>query len=293
MTAETVRQEAGLAAIVAGYDAVVLDLWGVVHDGVQPYPGAVACLSALKAAGKPVALLSNAPRRAQVVVTRMSEMGIDRDLYGPVVSSGEITHQRLKRRDHPWYAALGRRAYMVGPSRDLSLIEETDIRRVERLDDADFLLVSGPIEDHAPLEAHEPLLDAAQAAGLALLCPNPDKEVIRGGVRILCAGAIAAAYAARGGEVRYEGKPFASAYRACLQAFGMPDTARLLVVGDSLETDLRGAANAGLDAVLVTGGIHAQALGIRRGEAADAARLADLLAAEALSPVAAVPAFTW
>jgi HAD superfamily hydrolase (TIGR01459 family) len=283
----------GLSEVIGKYDAVILDLWGVVHDGVTPYPNSIAAMQALKEAGIPVALLSNAPRRSSVVIARMEEMGIDRSLYGPAVASGEIAYHQLRNRLDPWYAALGKKVFRTGPVRDHSMFEGQDVDVVETLDDADWLLCTGPNDDFATVSDYEDLLHAALAKELPMLCPNPDREVIRGGGRIICAGAIAGRYEELGGNVRWEGKPLASAYDFCLQAFDMGPDARLLVVGDSLSTDVAGSNAAGLDIAFVTGGIHAEELHAPRGTLPEKAKLDSLLQVTGRHVTYAIGDFCW
>lgn len=283
----------GLSEVIGKYDAVILDLWGVVHDGVDPYPNSIPAMTALKEAGIPVALLSNAPRRSSVVTGRMEEMGIARDLYGPAVASGEIAYRQLVDRTDPWYAKLGRKVLMVGPVRDMSMFEHQDVEIVKTVEDADWVLITGPNEDFDPVSKYEDLLHALLARNLPVLCPNPDREVIRGGKRIICAGAIAGRYEELGGNVRWEGKPFASAYDFCLQMFDKGPDARLLVVGDSISTDIAGSNNAGLDVVLVTGGIHAAELDAPRGTLPTREKLDALLAATGRHITYAIGDFCW
>ncbi len=283
----------GLSEVIGNYDAVILDLWGVVHDGVTPYPNSVTAMKALKDAGIPVALLSNAPRRSSVVIARMEEMGIDRDLYGPAVASGEIAYHQLRDRVDAWYAKLGRKVFRVGPVRDHSMFEDQDVEVVDRLEDADWMLVTGPDDDNDPVSKYEDMLHLAVSRDVPMLCPNPDREVIRGGERIICAGAIAGRYEELGGDVRWEGKPLASAYDFCLQAFDMGPDARLLVVGDSLSTDVAGANAAGLDIAFVTGGIHAEELDAPRGTLPEKVRLDQLLEVTGRQVTYAMGDFCW
>ncbi|MCC4238725.1 TIGR01459 family HAD-type hydrolase [Thalassospira povalilytica] len=283
----------GLSEVIGKYDAVILDLWGVVHDGVDPYLSSIPAMKALKDAGIPVALLSNAPRRSSVVTGRMEDMGIARDLYGPAVASGEIAYRQLVDRTDPWYAKLGRKVLMVGPVRDMSMFEHQDVEIVKTVEDADWVLITGPNEDHDPVSKYEDLLHALKARDLPVLCPNPDREVIRGGERIICAGAIAGRYEELGGDVRWEGKPFASAYDFCLQMFDKGPDAKLLVVGDSISTDIAGSNNAGLDVALVTGGIHAAELDAPRGTLPEREKLDALLAATGRHITYAIGDFCW
>jgi HAD superfamily hydrolase (TIGR01459 family) len=277
----------GFAALAGRYDGFIVDLWGVVHDGVRPYPGAIDCLSRLRALGKPVVLLSNAPRRAHAAAAGMRAMGIADDLYTGIVTSGEVTHRLLRDRDLPAYAALGRRLYHLGPERDRNVFAGLDLDRVARPEQAEFLLNTGPDDTRSPTDAaeYEDELRACRHARLPMICANPDLEVIRGGIRVICAGALALRYLELGGTVLWVGKPDPAVYRPVLELLGVP-RARILAVGDALRTDIAGAAAVGIDACWVLGGIHAAALG--GTEAAEAAARS-----AGLAPLATLPAFRW
>lgn len=277
--------------IAGDYDAFILDLWGVIHDGFAAFPQSAETLTQLRAAGKATMLLSNAPRRPAVLVDHLAGMGIARDLYGAVMSSGEAMRRDLIARRDPFFAALGEACYHMGPDRDLSVFDDVAVRRVG-LEDADFIVNTGPTELTHGLEEYQARLARGVERGLPMVCANPDKVVIRQGRPVMCAGAMAEEYRRLGGAVVYRGKPDAAVYRTCLDELGM-DPSRVCVVGDSLETDVLGAANAGLDCLFVTGGIHAGALGCAYGVAADPERVRALLAGEGLSATAVVPGFIW
>ena len=289
----TIPVHQSIAELVAPYDALLVDLWGVIHDGVALYPGVVDCLARLRDAGKPVVILSNAPRRAEHAIARLRAIGIDDGLYARLVTSGDATRQALADRTEPFYAALGRGYYRLGKQADADLIEGLDYRPVAHLSDAEFVLITGPTERSTRLEDYEGLLAEAAGLGLPMVCANPDLVVIRGGVREPCAGAFAARYAELGGAVRYEGKPHPLVYALCDAALGGLDRRRVLAVGDGLATDIRGAAAAGIDALLVTGGLLADAWGTPPDAAPDAERLAAACAEAGVTPVAAVPSFVW
>ena len=296
MSSMTVRLLPGISALCGDYDDFILDLWGVVHDGVTPYPGALDCLRRMSEAGKGVVMLSNAPRRAGTVIERMEEMGIDRGLYDQVVSSGELAYRALKKRDDPWHARLGRKCLHVGPARDDSILDGLDLEMVSAPEEAGFVLLTGPWRDDENREDYERVLDLCAGRGLAMVCANPDLEVIRGGKRIVCAGTLAAHYETLGGDVYYHGKPHAPAYEACLKLFGARREGggrRVLAVGDTLRTDIAGAEAAGLDSVLVTSGIHAEELGLDFTEQPDPVRLSEVCRCAGHLPVAAIPAFIW
>lgn len=291
----------GIAAIAEAYDGFVLDLWGVVHDGHTPYPDAIDCLSRLHGARqgqrdgkrKSIVMLSNAPRRASGVIEAMVGMGIDRALYDTVVTSGELTWQALKTRGDSWHAALGRRCLHIGPARDHSLFDGLDLERVSHPREAEFIVNTGPWRDEERLEDYAALLQDCAALRLPMICANPDLEVIRGGVRIICAGTLAAHYESLGGAVRYHGKPYPEAYDACLAAMDLRDRSRIIAVGDSLITDIKGAVAAQIDTLLVTSGIHAEELGLAYGDHPDPARLATACDRLGVRPKAAIPAFRW
>jgi HAD superfamily hydrolase (TIGR01459 family) len=248
-----------VAEIAPRYDAFIIDLWGVLHDGVAPYPGAIGCLRAL--AGKPVLLLSNAPRRAIATRGGLRKLGFADDLYTTILTSGEATWQALHDRADPWFAALGPRLYHLGPPRDRSVFEGLPVTLAAHPHAADVLLNTGPDDDRDPtdLNIFIPELQACLDAGLKMICANPDLHVIRGGTRILCAGALAEWYAAQGGEVRQIGKPYAAVYAQSLAMLGAP-ASRVLAIGDSLRTDIAGAQAAGIDSLWVLGGLHAAAI---------------------------------
>ena len=287
------RLLSGLSEIAPRYDGFILDLWGVLHDGLRPFPGVVEALSALKAADKRITVLSNAPRRAALVAQRMTEIGIPPGLYDHVHSSGEETWQHLRMRDEPFYAALGARCYHIGPTRDDNMLEGLDLVRVGAADDADFILNTGPSEWDETVAQYQPLLDRALARDLPMVCANPDLVVVHEGRRVICAGAVALRYEEMGGRVRWHGKPFPSVYTTCFALLGIADRRRILAVGDSLRTDIAGANAAGIDSLLVSGGIHAEEFGLADGQEPDLRRLTDGIRASGHSPSAVIARFRW
>ena len=277
---------ASFAPLAPRYDGFILDLWGVIHDGLRPYPGAVDCLARLGTAGKRRALLSNGPRRNHVIQAAMRAMGIADSLYDVILTSGEATWLALRDRPDAWLRSLGERVFHLGPMRDLSVVEHLPLTRVADPAAATFVVNTGPddllgVTETGPYEA---TLAACAARNLPMVCANPDLEVIRDGKRVLCAGALAQRYQEMSGTVRYFGKPDPAVYRQVLQAL---DVAKVLAVGDALRTDVAGAAAAGLPACWVLGGIHAAELGGDTAKIEAAARQAGL------APVATVPSFSW
>ena len=275
-----------LAALAGGYDGFIVDLWGVVHDGIAPFPGALECLARLN--DKPVLLLSNAPRRASAVRVALRALGVSDTLYSGLLTSGEATWRALHERRDPWFAALGTRVYHLGPARDRSVMEGLDLIRVQDPAQGAFVLNTGPDDerDGARLEAFLPELDACLRAGLPMICANPDLEIVRGGLRILCAGALAQHYAAQGGDVRWVGKPDPTIYDDALALMEV-ERGRVLAIGDSLRTDIAGAHAAGMDALWVLGGVHAGA------DERDWSRIEDEAGSSGLKPLAAIPRLAW
>jgi len=278
----------GFAPLAERYQAFILDLWGVIHDGVTPYPGAIDCLRRLRAAGKPAVLLSNAPRRAHIAQRSMRGMGIADDLYTGILTSGEATHAMLRDRTDPWFSRLGDRVFHLGPDRDRNIIEGLPLTPVTDPRDGSFVLNTGADASRSLTEvsAYEDLLRQCRAAGLPMICANPDLVVIRGGIPELCAGALTQRYEALGGEARWIGKPDPAIYAPVFEMLATPRE-KVLAVGDALRTDIAGAAAVGVDACWVLGGIHAAELG------GDPARIDAAASAAGLRPVASVPAFVW
>jgi HAD superfamily hydrolase (TIGR01459 family) len=273
-----------IAELAEGYDGFIVDLWGVVHDGVRPYPGVIAALAALRAAGKRVVFLSNAPRRAAAVAASLADMGIAPGTYDGVVTSGEVVRRALASRTDPDFAALGARFVHLGPARDRNLFEGLDLIEVSAPDEADFMLNTGP-DDLAAQDdaaAFDALLAGSLKAGLPMVCANPDLEVIRDGRRIVCAGLLAQRYESWGGRVIWRGKPDPAVYAPTLDLLGTARD-RTIAFGDSLRTDIAGAKAAGIASVLVLTGIHVASPQQARRDCAQAM----------LDPVAILPGFIW
>lgn len=281
----------GLSSLAGRYDGFIVDLWGVLHDGEAAYPGTVATLEALKAAGKRVLLLSNAPRRASLLVQQMARMGIVPELYDHVLSSGEAVHQALARRTDPFYVALGHRYFHLGPPHDDVLLAGLDYQSVD-IETADFILDTGPWDIDATVEDSLAVMEVGIARGLPMVCANPDRVVIHLGRPMICAGAIAARYVDMGGSVSWRGKPDPVIYDHALALLGT-ERSRTLCIGDGMPTDIRGAVTAGMDSVLVTRGIHAEETGWVLGFDPEPGVIAALAERFGFQPSAAIGTFEW
>jgi HAD superfamily hydrolase (TIGR01459 family) len=290
---EPLAMRPGMSALAADFDGYILDLWGVLHDGVTAFPLALDCLQRLRRAGKRILILSNAPRRTAEVAERCTEMGLTPDTYDLLMSSGEDAWRHLAERPDDWYRALGERCYHLGPERDLGMRDGLDYRFVDDLSAADFILNTGALDHADTRETYTAFLGAALGRELPMVCANPDYVVIRGGAEEICAGTIALAYEEMGGVVRYHGKPHAGIYRTCLGLFDGIAPERILAVGDSVRTDVAGAQAMGMEAVFVISGIHKDKLVNAETGAVDKDRLAELYRAEGGTPLAALPEFRW
>jgi HAD superfamily hydrolase (TIGR01459 family) len=210
-----------------------------------------------------------------------------------VMSSGEEAWQHLERRDDPFYAALGWRCLHIGSDRDLEIREGLGLAYVDAPADADFILNTGPAGWDDRIEDYEPLLRQALARDLPMVCANPDLVVQRGSTLHLCAGALAKWYEEAGGRVRWHGKPFRSVYDSCLGLLAIGERSRILAIGDSLRTDIAGAAGAGIDSLLIAGGIHADEFGLRGEQPPDLRRVEAALREGGYQPVGVAWRLCW
>ena len=272
----------GLSEIAGDYDALICDVWGVVHDGVTPYWAAVDALRKFKTTRGPVVLLTNAPRPAADIVVQLSKIGVPVDCYDAVVTSGGAAREDIAQR-----TAKGRLSIMhLGPVRDRNLYEGLNVE-LAGADKASLVLCSGLYDDDTETpDNYREILAELKSRDLPMVCANPDVMVPRAGQLVYCAGALARAYENIGGEVTYYGKPHLPIYKVTLAEAGAAK--RALVIGDGLETDIRGANAAGLDALFIAHGLH-------RGEISEVTQeeLSVLFAGRNVSARAAMGALAW
>ncbi len=251
-----------LAEISGNYDALYVDLWGCLHNGVIAFPEAVAALQTYRKSGGKVVLLTNAPRHRASVQKQIEGMNVPADCWDTIASSGDSARATMFR------GAVGEKVFYIGPNFDLTFFDPisivkdpVNIQRVA-LDQAEGIVCIGPFDPHADPSVMRPDFLHAKQKGMKLLCANPDMVVDRGGVREWCAGALAALYTEMGGEVVYVGKPYPAIYdlaRRRLDALGgsIPDS-RILCIGDGIATDIKGAMGEDLDALFISGGLAAK-----------------------------------
>ncbi len=250
----------GLREIAGDYDAFLIDAWGVLHDGITPFDGAIDALTALRGEGKSVVIVSNASRRTSEVAREMADLGIGRDLYAHLVTSGEATWQALSTRPDDRHAGLGDRCFYLGPKRSQSLMNGLGLHEVEQIKEASFFLVAGVVEPDDTLEPYRTLLADAKALDLVLVAANSDRIAVSGGKPYFCGGALADIYTDMGGTCFHYGKPHPTIYETCFERVPGTPRNRILAIGDSFDTDMPGAHSAGIDALFISGGIHAEEL---------------------------------
>ncbi len=272
------------------YDALFLDLWGCVHNGIAPFEDAVAAMRTFKAAGGTNLLLTNAPRSRHLVEKQLDKMNLPRDAWDVITTSGDSARAAMFR------GAVGQKVYFIGQPHDqgffdpLSIIENPiEIQQVP-LDQAEGVVCCGPFDPSAdPSEMRAEFL-YAKTKGMKLLCANPDIQVDRGETREWCAGALAKLYTEMGGESLYFGKPHPPIYdlaRRRLYALGkeIPDH-RILCVGDGILTDVTGAIGENFDSLFITGGLAKEETKTDRSP--DPKALATFLEGEMMSPTYAI-----
>lgn len=266
-------------------DVWFLDIWGVLHNGHKPFAGAVDACQTFRKAGGYVVLVSNSPRPRPGVIRQLDDIGVARDCYDDVITSGDVSRALIA-------AAVGAPMVHIGPTRDLPLFEGLKATLGDART-AEVAVCSGLYDDETETPSdYAVLLSELRVRNVPMICANPDIKAERGGKLIYCAGAIADAYERIGGAVQYAGKPYPPIYVAAMEIasrlVGAPvGRDRLLAIGDGVATDIRGASMAGIRAVFVASGVHV-ARGTSVSEAADA-----LFAEVPQKPVALMTALVW
>lgn len=263
-----------ITEISDNYTHFIFDIWGVVHDGSNAYPGAVEAISFLHKEGKKICFLSNAPRRSSKVKTMLEKFGITSDLYDFILTSGEATFHDLKKNQDEGFKNFGKNYFYIGPQKDIDLLDGLNYSRVEKASLAHFAINTGFDGELSTLDEKLPQALEARQNNLPMICVNPDLIVVKqNGLEMICAGALAGEYKKLGGEVFYYGKPFSTVYKMTCEIFNNPEKNKILAIGDGLETDIKGANDFGIDSLLITGGILANSLGINYLQTADKNKL--------------------
>jgi len=284
------KTAAHFAEIASGYDVLLCDVWGVIHNGREHFPAACAALAKYRAEVGPVILISNSPRPRDQVVAQLDGLGVPRESWSEIVTSGDATRVLLAER-------APARAWKIGDARDAPLYAGLDLTDAGP-PDADFISVTGPYDDEndTPADYRDRFLTCLDR-GLDMICANPDIVVQRGDKLIYCGGALAQLYESLGGKVTMAGKPYPAIYETCLklaaEKLGRPlDPARVLCIGDGLPTDIRGANALALDVLFIASGIHGGET-IGPHGALNAAAVADLLRQDGLTATWAMADLVW
>ncbi len=286
------RSVEGIAALLDDYDGFVLDQWGVLHDGVRPYPWAVDCLRRLRAAGKRVVVLSNSGKRESENLRLMDRIGFPASFYDRFIGAGEDARTAIAERRSEFHRQLGTLCYAFTRDGDHSLLDDLGLRFVVRPEEAQFLAVLGIDSPRRTAVDYEAELRVGIDRGLPLICANPDLVRVSPQGTLDAPGVLARRYEQLGGRVVYHGKPYPEIYRACFAALPVRPE-RIIAIGDSIEHDVLGAERAGIASAFVVGGIHASEL-VERWGRMPTCEAWDRFAARALArPDYLLPAFVW
>ena len=277
------------APVARDYDVLLCDVWGVVHNGIAAFAPACEALMRFRERGGTAMLITNAPRPGAAVIRILDRLGVPHGAYDAITSSGDVTRAIVEDR-------LGQSVFHLGPERDLPIFAGLNVR-FAAVETADYVVCSGLFDDTVETpDNYRDMLALMRQRSLFMVCANPDIVVERGDTLVYCAGALADAYRELGGEVLYCGKPHAPIYQAALaEAAARRGAAvplkRVLAIGDSVRTDLKGAASFGIDCMFVTSGIHAEEYGGRDSPSLEALRA--IFAAAGVRPIAVTRALAW
>ncbi len=248
------------------YTHYIFDLWGVIHDGSNLYPNVKDSLRKLRSQNKSICFLSNAPRRAFVAEEVLNSLGIEKDYYDFIITSGESLFIDMTKNQYNNYKKFGKSFSYFGPDKDKNLLDGLDYKIVD-IKEADFGIITGFKNDASTIEMEVPDLELALKHNITMICANPDFKVIKqNGEEYPCAGILAKKYEDLGGKVIYYGKPFSAVYQLVIDKFkelsNLPEInlKNILAVGDAFETDIKGASFANIDCAIISGGIYSNRL---------------------------------
>lgn len=248
----------GISDISDSYAGFIIDQWGVLHDGHQVYDGVVDCLEELQRRKKYVIILSNSGKRAQQNIDRMEELGISKDLYNVLLTSGEVAWQGLDAQVDGYFKNIGKKCVIISRGGDSSIVDGLDVEVVEDPRDANFMIISGTDAPDKTLEDYEPILKSAARYKLKAICANPDSLGVMGGKNIMGPGTLAARYKDFGGIVEYIGKPHQPIFQHCIRILQEHDIypGQTVMIGDTMAHDILGGSLVNIDTCLVKRGLH-------------------------------------
>lgn len=273
-----------LDSVTDRYAALLCDVWGVVHNGVQAYAQAADALQRARQKGLAVVLITNSPRPREGVVAQLAAIGVPQEAWDRVVTSGDVTRDLIR--------AAPRRLFHLGPDRDMPIYDGIDCELVEEFE-ADAVVCTGLFDDETETpEDYAEMLRRFRSRDLPFICANPDIVVERGEDLLWCAGALARDYSQLGGRTLIAGKPHRPIYEVALKAASdvlgreiVPED--VLAIGDGVLTDIKGASDNGCDVLYVSGGIHSRDYGDPLDP--DIERLSEFLEKHGHRPVAVIP----
>jgi len=249
-----------LRELTTTYSTFVFPIYGTLHDGIKLNQSAYQCLIKLSELELGVTIFSNVARRRAQVIAELIDIGIAPSLYQHVITAGEQTWLALKERHDPFHGSLGPNCYYIGPASSFNLFDDLPFYRVRSIEQADFILVTGFDEWHTNLHYYYDILNQAIKVGLPLICGSADQVVNYDNQTMFKAGLIANYYQSRGGAVYFHGKPHRSFYDVLLSELNPVQSSKILMVGDSLATDIAGANQYGLDSLLIVNATTMQEL---------------------------------
>ncbi len=242
-------------SVISQYDALLVDIWGVIYDGQDPYEGAIEAIKRI-ADDKPIIFLSNTPRPAEIPRKKFTEWGVDTEKI-KIYTSGDAVREQLKLWDDSVFSKLGKKLYHLGEEINKDILSELNVISVQEIEEANFVLLTIYMDEGEDLNQYNNILKKAKDLNLPVICANPDIEVSHGDKRRYCAGTFAKKYEDLGGIVHYYGKPDNKVFYKSLELFstiGIYDKSKILMIGDTMETDIKGACSVGLDSLLVLTG---------------------------------------
>ena len=274
-------------------EGLILDIWGVLWDGINVYPEALNTLKKLRKLNIPIVLLSNAPRKSEIVSEKLSKIGIKQELYDKIISSGDVCRNELINNTN---LVSGLKYYFIGLKEDNDLLNNTRFQKSQTPENSDFILITGPRDFDHILKDYTDELKNCLKNKLPMICANPDKIVVRqNGKKIFCAGAIAEDYTKLGGTVKQFGKPYKNVFVEALKHLKKLSPKinlnNVSIIGDGLETDILGGNTVKINTVLITSGILSHTLNTQYGQRPDLKKLNKAISSSGNFPKYAVNTF--